>query len=298
MSTRPKKSMSSTFFTPLRYPGGKGKLAEYIKAIIKENGLVGGVYVEPYAGGAAVAIELLLLDYVDEIHINDLNRSVYAFWHQVLNNADMLIERIQATTVSMDEWFMQKKIQLDPNAGLEDLAFSTFFLNRCNRSGILKGGVIGGKEQAGRWKLDARFNKDDLINRIRRISRHSDRITLHNRDAGQLVKELSKELPAKTLFYLDPPYYVKGKGLYDSFYLHDDHMQVSKIVRQLKKQKWIVSYDDVPEINQMYPGCSAIRYRLSYSAQTREQGGEVMFFASSLAIPLVPKSAPMHMIAA
>lgn len=290
--------MSSTFFTPLRYPGGKGKLAEYIKAIIKENGLVGGIYVEPYAGGAAVAIELLLLDYVDEIHINDLNRSVYAFWHQVLNNADTLIERIQATTVNMDEWFMQKKIQVDPNAGLEDLAFSTFFLNRCNRSGILKGGVIGGKEQTGHWKLDARFNKDDLINRIRRISRHSDRITLHNRDAGQLVSQLSKELPAKALFYLDPPYYVKGKGLYDSFYLHDDHVQVSQIVRRLKKQKWIVSYDDVPEINRMYSECSAIRYRLSYSAQTREQGGEVMFFSSSLAIPVVPKSAPMHMIAA
>lgn len=298
MNTRPKESMSPTFFTPLRYPGGKGKLADYIKAIIKENGLIGGVYVEPYAGGAAVAIELLLLDYVEEIHINDLNRSVHALWHQVLNNADALIERIQAATVSMDEWFIQKKIQADPNADIEDLAFSTFFLNRCNRSGILKGGVIGGKEQTGHWKLDARFNKGDLIERIRRISRHSDRITLHNRDAGQLVKELSKELPAKTLFYLDPPYYVKGKGLYDSFYLHEDHLQVAQIVQQLKKQKWIVSYDDVSEINKMYLGCPAIRYRLSYSAQTREQGGEVMFFASSLTIPAVPKSAPMHMIAA
>lgn len=290
--------MGSTFFTPLRYPGGKGKLAEYIKAIIKENGLVGGVYVEPYAGGAAVAIELLLLDYVEEIHINDLNRSVHAFWHQVLNNADALIERIKAATVSMDEWFIQKKIQTDPNAKLEDIAFSTFFLNRCNRSGILKGGVIGGKEQAGHWKLDARFNKDDLIERIRRISRHSDRITLHNRDAGQLVKELSEELPEKTLFYLDPPYYVKGKGLYDSFYVHEDHLLVSKIVQQLKKQKWIVSYDDVQEINRMYPECPAIRYRLSYSAQTRERGGEVMFFASTLIVPAVPKSVPMHMVAA
>lgn len=285
------------FYSPLRYPGGKGKLADYVKAIVRENDLLDGVYVEPYAGGAAVALELLFLDYVQEIHINDLNCSVHSFWREVLDNPDRLITRILETEVSIHEWFRQKDVQADPGASLSDRAFSTFFLNRCNRSGILKGGVIGGKKQDGGWKLDARFNKEELTSRIRTVSTYRDRITLHNRDAAELVLSLAKTLPPETLFYLDPPYYVKGEGLYDSFYTHDDHVKVGKVVQGLDKQRWIVSYDDVAEINSIYASARALRYRLSYSAQTREKGGEVMFFCSKLEIPKVPRHVPMHLAA-
>lgn len=195
--------MSPNYFTPLRYPGGKGKLAEYVKEIIVENSLTGGVYVEPYAGGAAVAIELLILSYVGEIHINDLNRGVHAFWSSVLNETDSLIDLIEKSSVTVDEWYVQKEVQRQNTPTTLELGFSTFFLNRCNRSGILKAGVIGGKEQTGKWKLDARFNKPDLIARIEQISRFKDRINLHNSDAVALVKRLSRKLPHKTLYYLE-----------------------------------------------------------------------------------------------
>lgn len=289
--------MSHAFFTPLRYPGGKGKLAEYLKAIITSNELEGGCYVEPYAGGAAVALELLLLGYVDEIHINDLNRGVHAFWNAVVNDAAEFIDRIHLTPITMEEWFRQKSIQMNPGATGLDLGFSTFFLNRCNRSGILKGGVIGGKEQHGKWKIDARFNKLDLITRIRQIHRFRDQIILHNRDAAELVTELSTTLPENTLFYLDPPYYVKGKGLYDNFYDHSDHFAVAELMKSVSRAQWIVSYDDVSQIRLMYSPFRSLSYKLSYSAQTREQGGEIMFFCDSLVIPEIPKNAPMHLAA-
>lgn len=286
--------MATNFFTPLRYPGGKGKVAEYIKAIVEENDLLGGVYVEPYAGGAAVALELLLLDYVEEIHLNDLNRGVHAFWHSVLDRTEALIELIERTPVTIDEWHIQKKIQANTSSKILELGFSTFFLNRCNRSGILKAGVIGGKQQTGKWKLDARFNKQDLIKRILLIKQFRERINLHCSDAVQLIGDLSKNLPSKTLFYLDPPYYVKGQGLYDNFYEHKDHLAVAKTIKKVKKAKWVVSYDDVPEIQKMYEDCSSLSYRLSYSAQRRDQGGEIMFFCPDLIIPEVPDSVPMH----
>lgn len=289
--------MTSNYFTPLRYPGGKGKLAEYIKVVMAANKLIGGCYVEPYAGGAAVALELLLIGYVDEVHINDLNDGIYAFWDCVLNDTDAFIEKIQGTPVTIEEWFFQKSIQSSENPESLDLAFATFFLNRCNRSGILKAGVIGGKKQDGKWKLDARFNKDDLIGRMRKIKNFRDRIFLYNRDAVDLVKDLSVRLPRNTLFYLDPPYYVKGEGLYDNFYNHEDHLEVAEAIKNVDGVHWIVSYDDVPQIREMYSDCRALRYKLSYSAQRREQGGEIMFFDPKMVIPEVPQGVPMHMAA-
>ena len=154
------------FITPLRYPGGKGRLSQFVADIIQDNGLTGGHYVEPYAGGSAVALSLLMLEYASHVHINDLNRSVHAFWEAVLSDTDRLCARIKSKRISMAEWNRQRAIQADLDADPLDLAYSTFFLNRTNRSGIILGGVIGGKNQDGPWKLNARFNKLDLIQRI------------------------------------------------------------------------------------------------------------------------------------
>ena len=81
-------------FTPLRYPGGKGKLAAYIKRLMKENRLLDGEYVEPYAGGAAIALELLFHEYVSAMHINDVSVPVHAFWKSVLKHTEELAKLI------------------------------------------------------------------------------------------------------------------------------------------------------------------------------------------------------------
>lgn len=274
------------FSTPLRYPGGKGKLTDFLKLVFVQNNLLKGHYVEPYAGGAGIAINLLLHDYVSCIHLNDLNTFVYTFWRILLDDPDGLSKLIKDTNVTMDEWYKQKAIFIDPsNHTPLEVAFSTFFLNRTNRSGIIWGGVIGGKDQSGEWKLDARFNKSDLISRIEKISLHSANIRLYNLDAKQLITEILPTLPQETLVYLDPPYYVKGKGLYQNHYFHDDHVAIAKLVTEKITQPWIVSYDHAPEIVSMYQGCSTIEYGINYSAQDRYKGAEVMFFSDELAIP-------------
>ena len=198
------------FSTPLRYPGGKGKLTDYFKTMFVENDLIGGDYAEPYAGGAGIGINLLLGEYASKLYLNDLNRSVYAFWRTLLDQTDELCALVSDTEVSIQEWHRQKKIQSDESASPLELGFSTFFLNRTNRSGIIIAGVIGGKDQTGPWKLDARFNKIDLLARIEVIARNKDRISLSNLDAIEFLKCEVPTMSKKSLVYLDPPYYVKG----------------------------------------------------------------------------------------
>lgn len=276
------------FFTPLRYPGGKGKLAGFLKQAFIYNGLSDGTYVEPYAGGAAVALTLLLEGYAWEVVINDLDELVYAFWWAVLNDADNLSKKIYDTPVSMDTWRKQKDIHSHhKDHSLTDVGFATFFLNRTNRSGILQGGVIGGKNQDGPFKMDARFNKKNLIDRIDLIAKYKGRIHLYNKDALYLISELVPELPPKSLIYFDPPYYKKGKSLYKNYYTPDDHGKIAKLIRSLHIP-WIVTYDNVPEIKELYDEEASEEFDISYSAHmSRPRGCEIMFY-KNLRLPSKP----------
>jgi Site-specific DNA methylase len=279
------------FNTPLRYPGGKGKLTDYIKLLFVQNDLIGGEYCEPYAGGAGIAINLLLDGYASTIHLNDLNRGVYSFWRSILSQPDEFCARIERVPVDMDEWHRQREVAFDDASSEFDMGFATFFLNRCNRSGIIKGGVVGGKDQAGPWKLDARFKKQELISRIERIALKSDQIHVYNRDAAALITDVLPNLSENTLVYLDPPYYVKGSGLYQNFYKHEDHERIAELVKTKISLPWLVSYDHAPEIVSMYAGCRTITYGINYSAQNRYKGAEVMFFSPKLEIPDVANPA-------
>jgi DNA adenine methylase len=273
-------------FTPLRYPGGKGKLAAFVKSIIAENELLDGEYVEPYAGGAAIALELLFHEYVARIHINDVSRPVYSFWHSVLNEPEELIRLISDTPLSVDEWDRQKEtFRNQQEHDALAVGFATFYLNRTNRSGILNAGIIGGRAQTGECKIDARYNRAELAKRVAAIADQRDRITLTNEDAAELLTAGSKRWPKKTLIYLDPPYYEKGRDLYYDFYQPEDHADVAEIVCNISAQKWIVSYDDVTAIRDLYARHRSIAYGIGYSARATKKGAEVMFFQDGMTIP-------------
>ncbi len=272
--------------TPLRYPGGKGKLTEFIKLVFEENELIGGHYVEPYAGGAGIALNLLMLQYASCIHLNDVDPSVFAFWHSVINFPEELCKRIKDAKLNLKERIRQKAIQSDmENHTLLEVGFSTFYLNRTNRSGILTGGVIGGNGQTGEWKIDARFNKVELCRRIDKIAMSRSRIRLYNLDAADLITGVLPSLPENTLVYLDPPYYEKADRLYRNHYKHPDHEAIAKLVIGKITQPWIVSYDNAPEICKMYPKIPSIKYGMNYSAQDSYQGSEVMFFSEKINVP-------------
>lgn len=275
----------SSYHSPLRYPGGKTKLAEYVKALFRQNNLMDGQYVEPYAGGASIALELVIQEFASHVHINDIDLSVWAFWHSVLNDTENLCRKIQETSVNMKSWIEQKEIQKNKDTvDALTLGFSTFFLNRTNRSGILKAGVIGGKNQDGNFKIDARFRKDDLIRRIELVADHRSRISLYRLDAVELLEHVVPGLPDNTLVYLDPPYYIKGGDLYEHHYKHEDHAAVAAAAAQIR-QHCMVSYDDVPPIRDLYQDFQSVTYSLSYCAQNRYRGTEAIFLDRTLVCP-------------
>ncbi len=273
------------FLSPLRYPGGKGRIANYIKLIFLYNDLMGGIYIEPYAGGAAVALDLLFNKYATSIYINDISKSIFAIWFSILNYPDEFCSLIKDTKITIKEWERQKELQKNKdNISLLELGFSTFFLNRTNYSGIIEGGVIGGKKQSGSYKLNARFNKKNLINRIERIANHAESINVFNYDAEDFIDIITDEIPEKSLIYLDPPYYKKGRKLYENYYDHKDHVRISKKISSIYKN-WIISYDRTMEIEKMYSDFSKIYFSLGYSAAEIYKGNEVMYFSNGLIIP-------------
>ena len=272
------------FDSPLRYPGGKGRLAQYVIELIEMNDLTEGHYVEPYAGGAGIAITLLYLEYVSHIHLNDLNRSVHAFWRSVLDEPEAFCRLVHDTPISVDEWKRQKAVQGASNPDPLALGFSTFFLNRTNRSGIITGGLIGGKNQAGRWKLDARFNRQELTKRIAKIASYAPRISLYNLDAADFIVGPLERIPVSALVYLDPPYYAKGRKLYQDQYAHADHARIAELVAMLR-HKWIVSYDDTKAIRYFYSAFRQQVFGLRYSAQDVYKGTEIMVFCDQLKTP-------------
>lgn len=267
--------------SPLRYPGGKNCIFPFVSRLIYENGLIGAAYAEPYAGGAGLALRLLFEEYVERIYINDLDRSIYAFWSSILADADTFCGWIEDVDVTMENWYRYKEVQSRAESvELVELAKSTFFLNRTNVSGVIKGGVIGGYDQKGSYKLDVRFNKQDLIARIQRIERFSKRISVSNFDGLAFVKKMDAR--AEEIFiYLDPPYFQKGADLYMNFYSKADHEKLSRHVHKMKK-KWMVSYDNHEFILNLYATEKKVRYKLSQSASNRV-GDEVLIFSENIA---------------
>jgi DNA adenine methylase len=279
---------SNKLYTPLRYPGGKARFAPFIARVLTTNGLDGGHYLEPYAGGAGVALELLFDGYVTAVHINDADAAIRDFWFAATMHSSELIKLVQESPIDMEHWHYWRGVMLgtETEVTVVQRGFATLFMNRTNRSGILKGGVIGGKSQAGPYFMNARFLRDRLCERLERIARHAHHIHVYGEDALSLLRRCHTFLPRQSLIYLDPPYYVKGQGLYRNFYAHDDHVAVARLLQSGRLARpWIVSYDSVDEIHEMYSYARTLNYGLNYTAQTRYRGSEAMFFSERLTLP-------------
>lgn len=266
--------------TPLRYPGGKAKFAPVIKQIIEKNNLHGH-YIEPYAGGAGVALDLLFSDYCSNIHINDLDLAIYHFWKAITEQTEDFIRLTHNTKVTIEEWHKQKALLKQNDISPLEHGFAAFFLNRTNRSGILKAGVIGGLNQMGNYKLDCRFNKPDLIKRIERIGKMSKQIHVTNFDTETWLPMLNSTVPPNSLIYLDPPYYEKGQGLYRNFYKHRDHLAIQEKLTYVKIP-WIVSYDNHPNIKEIYQQYRQGEYTLNYSAHKKMKATEIIIYSDNL----------------
>ena len=257
-----------------------------MKNLIDKTDHVGGTYIEPFAGGAGIALDLLENDVVSKIVINDLDKGIYSFWRALLNETDRFIEEINNIPLNIDEWNRQKNIMLNSQKKYSfELGFATFYMNRTNRSGIIKGGAIGGLEQNGKWRLDARFNKPNLIRRINKIVERKDSIHIYNKDVASLIKNYLPKYQDNAFVYFDPPYFGKGKQLYLNFFNYQDHVRIEQMINESVNCDWVITYDDVPEIANIYKNHELRRFDLNYSAAEKRIASEIIIFSSSSMIP-------------
>jgi DNA adenine methylase len=276
----------SRYRTPLRYPGGKQRLAPFIAELLEENDATAWNYVEPYAGGGGVAMELLLDRKVAHVYLNDSSYHIFAFWKAILTETEEFCRRISRASLTLRSWRQHREVVRHPGQhSLLDVGFSTFFLNRCNRSGVLTAGVIGGQAQTGKWRIDARFPHNELITRIELIASRRSKISISQMDAEQFMRTKVNALSTETLVYCDPPYYERAERLYLNTYKRRDHQRLAKMIQEELRRPWLVSYDGHPDILNLYRKRRRFVYSLQYSAITAYSGTEVFIFSDDLRVP-------------
>jgi len=275
--------------SPLRYPGGKASFAVCLSQIIESNGLTDCSYFEPFAGGAGAALRLLREGTVSKIYLNDLDPRIIAFWHAVLNESERFAEAILSVPMSIAEWKKQRRVYLRSDARDSfKLGFATFYLNRCNRSGILSGAApIGGYAQAGEWKMDARFGREGLAERITQVAQRREQIHITNMDAREfLVKCLPRGHGRKRIFvYLDPPYYSNGSRLYLNYYSREEHNNLARYMRRQAAFNWIMSYDDAQFIRDLYGAFAICQLPAQYSLQRKQRARELLIAPPHVQLP-------------
>lgn len=273
--------------TPLRYPGGKSLMTPLLKNIIDKNFFGKVIYAEPFAGGAGAAINLLLDGTVSSIMLNDACTGIYSFWYYLVNQSDAFMDLFENTLVNLDEWHKYREIFVNEKKPSLKLGFATFFLSRCNRSGILYAGPIGGKKQESQdkadYKIDCRFNKPALKDKLKKIIEHKENIEVYNDDAIDFLCKITKV--RNTLVYIDPPYYEKGKELYLNYYNADDHTKLLKKIRAKYGMRWLLSYDNVKEIRKLYKKYNLYSFDLCYTVQKVKIGSELLTHSKKLIMP-------------
>lgn len=273
------------YSSPLRYPGGKALMTNFFINLFRENGLQDIVYAEPYAGGAGAAINLLMQNVVDDIIINDANIGIFSFWNSLINDSENFMQAIADIPVTITEWHRQRAILKTSVEPSFELGVAVFFLSRTNRSGVITGGAIGGateeRQNAAKYKIDCRFNKIELLQRLRAISERRAHIRVSNMDALDFLRTLDNNV----FVYLDPPYYAKGKCLYMNHYTDDDHTQLANFLQQEAEFQWLLSYDDVPQIRKLYATQDLYRFPLKYTVETKRTGYELLTHSLNLRFP-------------
>ncbi|MHB8449091.1 MAG: DNA adenine methylase [Mycobacteriales bacterium] len=272
------------YLSPLRYPGGKGRLAPYLARVLASQSTTIDTYCEPYAGGAGAGLQLLSDGHVGKLIINDLNPGIAAFWRSVFFATDELQARVDGCVVDIDNWHQQRKVYVtgDDHDDLT-LGFATFFLNRTNRSGILNARPIGGLEQTGNWLIDARFNKSDLLQRIQLLGELAAQVDVRQERAIELIRTLNRR-SRPVLLYVDPPYVVPGEELYMTDHSWAEHQKLERVLTK-SPHLWILTYDADDRTRELYRDFRCLRFGISHTAQVQKVGREFMFFGRGMRVP-------------
>ena len=239
-------------------------------------------YVEPYAGGAGAGIALLREGLIDHLIINDIDPAVHAFWLSVMTHNSEFIELVETTPLTIPQWRKQRSIyQAGDVSDPLRLGFAFFYLNRTNRSGILNAGVIGGQAQQGRYRIDARFNRTTLTERLKAIGALAHRITVTDLDGRTTITNHATD--PHVFFYIDPPYVEAGGQLYLNAFDGRDHIALAKIINTIDVAHWLVTYDVAPLIEHLYRDQAQCLLELTYSARHPGRAHELLIASPQVA---------------
>lgn len=273
-------------YSPLRYPGGKSKIAPLIRAIMQTSNNTHTTYIEPFAGGSGVALNLLLEGYVNHIVINDYDKAIYSFWRALKDDSQGFLELLDTTPLSMDEWQRQKEIYTTQNKRYSlELGFAAFYLNRTNRSGILSAGPIGGYAQTGSYDISARFNRVVLTAKIQDIIAHKSQIDVYNKEVRSFIQRIIPQYDEQSFVYFDPPYFINGQRLYKNALKPADHADIAQHIMRDIVCDWVITYDNVPQLREIYAKYPQRSYALNYSAANKGKGSELIVFSSPDLVP-------------
>lgn len=280
-------------YTPIRYPGGKSKIYPTVERIIRSSGLEGCAYAEAFCGGAGLAVKLLLKGDVSRIVLNDVDPAVYSMWDAIVRHPEELCSFLEGTEPTVDEWERQHEVLASSSSPSLELGMAALFLNRTNRSGILRGGPIGGKDQTGAWGIDARYNPDGLCAKVRKIAERSSDIELHNLDASDFIETALRPMATggeRLLANFDPPYVEKGPELYQNSFDEGDHRALARMIASCDFP-WVVTYDAVPLVDEMYAGFARYDLEVGYSAARVRREREILVASPSVTVPdgLLPR---------
>lgn len=271
---------------PLRYPGAKSKLYEYVRDLLAQENLRNCTFIEPFAGSCALSLKLLENRDIGHAVVNERDPLIYSFWVSVFQHTDELLELIENTPITLNEWHRYSEYRNSENLfgkTVVEKGFACLFLNRTNFSGILNANPLGGKAQTSQYKIDCRFNRESLMTSVQQLSQFADRITVCNHDALDFMKRrLKNRRPNSFFVYIDPPYYKAGPELYRYYYSHADHEALANYIKP-KAFPWLISYDDAPEIHQLYETSTFVNLHMDYSVHTSRKGSELLI--SNLEIP-------------
>ncbi|GAB3087674.1 DNA adenine methylase [Corynebacterium aquatimens] len=280
--------------SPLRYPGSKGQISGNIQALIEEYPETIETYFEPFCGGAAVALELLLEGIVGRVWLNDADPGIYSFWKAIVTETERFCAKLQTVPLNVEEWNHWKSISdqaIDDEYDF-DLGFANFYLNRTNHSGVIRGGLIGGRSQTGKYKMDCRFNREALTDLIERIADQKDRIIITGFDGVKLLGSASEEFGIEndsTFVFVDPPYVKKADRLYMNHFKLTDHYKLGEVLYESSFTNWLLTYDDDALVREIYAGHTNWDLKIGYSAHKKRNATEVLVSAPALA-PYCPKA--------
>lgn len=272
------------YLSPLRYPGAKSGLAGVISDLVAAATVKLGMpelFVEPFAGGASTALRLAGTGAVRRVLLADTDPLVATFWKVAAADTDWLIDRMMDEPVTLERWDHWRDWQASSPDDRE-LAVKCLFLNRTTFSGILHGraGPIGGRMQESAYKIDCRFNKEALAVRLRFVgdlyaaNRIVDVWRMDWLTTLDRVTEWYPQLiPNRVIAYLDPPYWSKSEKLYRRSFdpaggyargkrpletispleRHDwfeglAHHRLADYLRHRAQVRWILSYDNHPDL--------------------------------------------------